>query len=157
MFGRVVGNLVVRFVGDLGSYTVFSVIEKRRSYCSSSISHNIRAFYLQGNCTSDPTEEFYASVWGDAPVLPRRPGMCMLLTPQDVLYHRSENLWLENLYLRVSRNESTVEAPLTLLSVSDPTFQSQLWITDSMLQGDGGLTVNGLTVSSRAYAGGAYL
>lgn len=112
---------------------------------------------VQGNCTTDPSEEFLAQVGGEVAVLPREAGMCMLLTSHDVLYHRTKNLWLENLYIRVVRNASTVETPLTLLSVSDPTFDTNLWITNSMLQGDGGPNVTGLTVSSKAHVRGVHL
>lgn len=81
--------------------------------------------------------------------------MCMVLASHNVLFHRSDNLWLENLYIRVSRNDTNANAPLSLLTVSDPTFNSKLWLTNSMLQGDGGLNVTGLTVTSRALAGGS--
>ena len=110
---------------------------------------------MQGNCGTDPDEEFLANVNSEVPILPRKPGVCMLLAPHNVLYHRSTELWLENLYIRVSRNETTVVEPLSLLTVSDPTFNSRLWLTDSMLQGDGGASVTGLTVTSRAVARGA--
>lgn len=108
---------------------------------------------MQGNCDTDATPEFLEALNQEVPVMPRTPGMCMLLAPTDVLYHRSGNLWLENLYIRVARNASSVNTALTMLSVSDPAFDTNLWVTNSILQGDGGLKVNGLTVSSKAYVG----
>jgi hypothetical protein len=118
----------------------------------------IRSLCLQGNCSTDPPPEFLDRISNQdgIPIRPRKVGMCMLLAPQDVLYHRSGNLWLSNLYIRVARNESSVDSALTLVSVSDPDFDSKLWLTDSILQGDGGLRVNSLTVSSKAYVGGAH-
>lgn len=112
------------------------------------------ALIVQGNCDTDATPEFLEALNQEVPVMPRTPGMCMLLAPTDVLYHRSGNLWLENLYIRVARNASSVNTALTMLSVSDPAFDTHLWVTNSILQGDGGLKVNGLTVSSKAYVGG---
>jgi hypothetical protein len=85
---------------------------------------------------------------------------CVIFTPSDLFRveaSEKQQLWLDNLYMRVAKNSAAVEQDRlpSLLAINSP--GAEVWATDVTFQADGdscrGLALDNPT--SKVYIGGA--
>lgn len=119
---------------------------------------------VQGNCTEPPSQALLSRAGlapgpGETstavPLIPLKPGQCLLLTDSSALYVRQGPLWVDNIYFRLRTTERTLSAEFepALVSVTDgPT--GQVYLTNVTLQGSNSAASTGLYVSSSAYSAG---
>ena len=119
---------------------------------------------LQGNC-SEPFPSNITDGLGGPPLLPRKPGQCLVVlfgNGLSVVSDTAQNLWIDGLYLRQSPLEDPPDTESTVLAIDRITFGAPLqhapsvWMSNVTLQGGGGEDVKGLSVSSRVVAEGVH-
>ena len=107
---------------------------------------------MQGNCTGagDPTFTI-----AGVPLVPRKPGQCVLLADNDLLTLGPGRLWVHNLYIRHKATQRDLSVSL-MYTRSD--MGGQLWMTGCTLQGTGSYDstfgADGLWMHSQAYVEG---
>jgi hypothetical protein len=94
---------------------------------------------MQGNCTSSPPA---LPAPQGPPLLPLRPGQCVLLTDKRVFEStdtvQPQSLWIANLYLRaLSDPDITGEAPSNNM-VALFHASGKVWLDNVVFQGQGG-------------------
>ena len=94
---------------------------------------------MQGNC-DEPFEESATlqSIVFSPPMYQRKPGQCALigLTTFFEVQQASDELWIDNLYLRMQRDAKEQTGQARLLNFS----KNSAWLTNVTLQGDAGDT-----------------
>lgn len=88
---------------------------------------------MQGNCSGAPDGDAFQL--SGKPLLQLAEGQCLLVADDDALEVMHGRVWLDNLYLRVKRTSRNSRP--ALLSVA--ALGGQLWLTRSVLQGDGSI------------------
>lgn len=89
-------------------------------------------------------------VMGGVPLGMLSPGQCVIQTPtilfQWPMSFGARTVWLDNVHIRLQRNEGTQEiGSLLEWGPSSPNL-SVLWVTNSTFQGDGAGGANGISI-----------
>lgn len=95
---------------------------------------------MQGNCEGLAPPSPYLDP-SHVPLRPLLPRQCLLLADDDLLIVYSSQVWLDGLYVRLTTPRDT-ETGLFGSFISLGTNESQVWMTDVTLQGNG----NGMRV-----------
>lgn len=106
---------------------------------------------MQGNC-ADPVPPAEAFGLDGADLLPVGSPLCLIATDLDLLYAWNNSVWLSQLYVRLKRTPRT-DLPVLLHVNSTPA--GRLYVTDTVLQGDGQGSVRALYADGSAYVYGA--
>ena len=117
---------------------------------------------FQGDCTSAPLPVNP----GGAELAPLKTNdeghtQCVIFTPSDLFRVEEQDgqqLWIDNLYLRVAKNSAAEEQDVlpSLLAIDAP--NAEVWATDMTFQSDG-LACRGLALddaTSKVYVEGAH-
>eukprot|EP00892_Ulva_mutabilis_P011575 jgi/Ulvmu1/8790/UM048_0045.1 len=88
---------------------------------------------IRGNCTA-PMPSAESLGLSGAPLLPAAESTCLVATDKDLLYAWHGSVWLDRLYMRLTRTERT-DLPVLLHVHRSPA--GALWATRCVLQGDG--------------------
>ena len=95
---------------------------------------------LQGNCSdSDPVAALGLSVEVYSNLLPLKPRQCLLVVSKTWLMVNSGQIWIDNLYLKLSRRQ--VEPSFAFVTIGSPsrftdvTFNSTVGQSDTYLTG----------------------
>lgn len=129
--------------------------------CSCGISSPMFPYLMQGDCSNAPPP---VNPGGDelAPLRRNEEGytQCVVFTPSDLFRVEdadAQQLWIDNLYLRVARNSAADEQDTlpSLLAITSP--NAEVWATSMAFQSDG-MSCRGLALddpTAKAYVGGA--
>ena len=110
---------------------------------------------MQGNCTDpDPSATLSLSAAESASLLPLRPYQCMVFFHDTFLMVNNGKLWIDNLYLRVSKKQTRPTMAFISLGRedSDPVVTSvspgHTYVTRTTFQPDGQGTTIGITADT---------
>lgn len=108
---------------------------------------------MQGNCTDAKEPQFEVE---GAPLVPRKPGQCVILADTDLLTPGAGRLWVHNLYIRHKASQRGDHVMLMFIAKN---MYGQLWMTSCTLQGTGQYVgtagAYGLYTHGQAYVEGA--
>jgi hypothetical protein len=121
------------------------------------------AFIVQGNCSEPIPEELTKNLTGP-PLLPLKPGQCLVLlfgNAMQIVSETAHNFWIDSLYLRQLPMKDPPDHETTLVSVDKFTSGApadtapSVWMSNVTIQGNGEGSVKAVRVSSRLAAEGA--